>query len=574
VDNPTQVKVNRPVPADVDATPFPYKVISYRYIALHFTAPDGSDENLLQAAAGCESETVAFASVAHDIPALNSNRYTGMHYSYKDGLGIQSAFGPNFYGSGLAARAFYLRSGWAFAKQTADMMDEQWVRDPEVGAGWGGGLPLLQGGGVVGAIADLVTNPTTTLTWSDVRQFAVNGSIADSGCNDYDTRDSGYYGAWVALAANYDPDPALRAQWNRQLAGLYRRDVRCKKTDNSWSNGFLFNSSASPALTVTKGSSIVTGIGIPPGLCYGIAGGTVTVVNGSASITGTGLVDGNKINITGTRQGSTYVGVFRFTQSGGNSGTIGALWPGDSGTFPYLIENNDAMSTIGTDSDDPQLSKNWACTWNSSSQITLSRPWDGPSESKASLSSYVLTGLGQQPFMLGIKMAQMRFASHNADPEVAAGYSRLASLASGWIHNLGYDPVTQGMNYGRVFQACEPLTIPTPGTTFDSRTPGCNFGLYPGAIRASRVLTAELSQAVSVYYESSPTQERRDWSDRAYGSVWGYCPYTKPGYYCDGNYVRDENSDISLGSFKWAGFFFGMGMAHQWPAVRANGAPQ
>jgi len=568
VDSPTQVTVNRPLPEDVDGGPFPYEVISYRYISLHFTAPDGSDENMLQNTAGCESETAVFANVAHDIPAFDQMTFTGMHYSYKDSLGIQSAFGPNFYGSGLAARAFYLRSGWDFAKQTADIMDEQWVRDPEIGAGWAGGIPLLQGGGVVGAFADLVTNPTSALKWSDVRQFAVTGSIGNSGCNDWDTRDSGYLGAYLALAANFDPDQAMHAEWKTQLEALYSRDVRCKGGDNSWSNGFYFNSSAGPPLTMTTGSATVTGAGIPPGLCFGVAAGTVTVANGSATITGTGLVDGNKIDITATSNGSPYVGMFRFTQSGGTSGTLGAIWPGDSGTFPYLIENNDNLSTIGTNSDDPQLSKNWACTWNSTSQITLNRPWDGPSESNAVLFSYPLAGFGQQPFMLGVKTTQMKFGSQTDDFRLAMHYGQLASLAATWIHDVGYDPVTQGMNYGRVFGACEPLTIPQPRTNFDSRTPGCNNGLNSSAIRAARVLTAETSQALRVYYEADRTLERKEWGDVAYGSIWGYCPYTKPGFYCDDNYVRDENSDASLAAYKWTGFFFGMGMAHQWPAVR------
>jgi hypothetical protein len=573
VNNPTQVTVSRALPGDVDAGPFPYKVTSYRYISLHFTAPDGSDENLLQYTAGCESETAVFANVAHDISALNRNWYTGVSYSYKDSLGIQSAFGPNFYGSGLAARAFYLRSGWDFAKQTADIMDERWVRDPEIAAGWLGGIPLLQGGGVVGAFADLVTNPTTGLTWSDVRRFALSGSIGNSGCNDWDTRDSGYLGAYVALAANFDPDQTMRGEWKSQLAALYNRDVRCKQADNSWSNGFLFNSSASPALSMTNGSATVTGIGIPPSLCYGIASGAVTVANGSATINGTGLVDGNKIVITGTRQGSTYEGMFRFTQSGGTSGTLGVLWPGDSGTFPYVIENNDDLTTIGTSSDDPQLSKNWACTWNSDSQITLNRPWDGPSESNAVLFSYVLSGFGQQPFMLGVKMTYMKFGSQIDDLGLAASYEQLVSLAATWIHNVGYDPVTQGMNYGRVFEACEPLTVPAPGSTFDSRMPGCNYGLNPASIRTARVLTAETTQALRSYYESFPSSMRKEWGDRAYGSIWGYCPYTKPGFYCDDNYVRDENSDASLAAYKWPGYFFGMGMSHQWPAVRVSVAP-
>jgi len=85
------------------------------------------------------------------------------------------------------------------------------------------------------------------------------------------------------------------------------------------------------------------------------------------------------------------------------------------------------------------------------------------------------------------------------------------------------------------------------------------------------VLTAEASQALRVYYEANPTPEAKAWGDLAYGSIWGNPPLTTGGVYHDWNYVRDENSNSALGAYKWTGFFFGMGMAHQWPAVRLGG---
>jgi hypothetical protein len=127
------------------------------------------------------------------------------------------------------------------------------------------------------------------------------------------------------------------------------------------------------------------------------------------------------------------------------------------------------------------------------------------------------------------------------------------------------------MNYGRMFQACEPETVPTPNTTFSARTPGCNYGLDPDSTQAARVLTAEASQALRVYYEANPTPAAKAWGDTAYGSIWGNPQYTTAGVYSDSNYVRNENSNGSLGAYKWTGFFFGMGMAHQWPAVRLGG---
>jgi hypothetical protein len=184
---------------------------------------------------------------------------------------------------------------------------------------------------------------------------------------------------------------------------------------------------------------------------------------------------------------------------------------------------------------------------------------------------YALAGFGQQPFMLGIKITQMKFASTITGAPFAKRYGELAAAAAKWIHDVGYDPYTQGLFYGRIFQACEPPAIPPPGSEFIARTPGCNNGLFPPAIRTARVLTAEASQALRVYYEANPTPEAKAWGDRAYGSIWGNPVYTTGGVYSDSNYVRDENSDGGLGAYKWTGFFFGMGMAHQWPAVRLGG---
>ena len=129
----------------------------------------------------CESETSAYAIAAHDIGTFDGMTYSGMHYSYKDNLGAASSFGPNFYGSGMALRNFYFRSGWTPALTAANSIDEIWVNDPELCNGWCGGLALNQGGGVVGAILDLVTNPSTTLTWPQVRMGLFRNHSRDPG---------------------------------------------------------------------------------------------------------------------------------------------------------------------------------------------------------------------------------------------------------------------------------------------------------------------------------------------------------------------------------------------------------
>jgi hypothetical protein len=575
VENPTHLTLARPFPRDADAGSFTYSVIQsdFRQIAVHYNRPaDGTDVQTFFQTSGCESDTDVFVYSGHDLAGLNGTLQSAKPYSFLDGFGLVSIFGPNFYGEDLAHRALYYRSGWTPALQAARTLGDHYVSSPVLSGGDAGGIPLVMGGGVIGgfAAAILDTSDPDRPSWSDLRGFARNGSIGKAGCNSYDSRDSGYVGTWLTLAALFDPDPVKQSEWNANLAQLLIRDQNCKGPDNSWANGFLWNSGSVP-LTMTNGSAVVTGINIPQAMCYGIASGTMSVTSGSATGLGSGFVPGKKIVITGTRNGGPYTGFFQHNIEKDGSISMSALWPGDSGTASWVIENNDYLTTIAISNNDPQMTRNWACTWNSPSQITLDRAWDGQTEKDAHLLSYQLAGYGQQPFMLGIKILQMKLASQLPDGALSSAYAVLAAQAASWIHDVGYDQVTQGMHYARGMQACEPDTVPPPGSAFTARTPGCNNGLEPNGIRAARTLTAEVSQALRVYYESNPTEAAKAWGDVAYGSIWGNPILTTGGVYTDPNYVRDENSNGSLGAYKWTGFFFGMGMAHQWPAVRLGG---
>jgi hypothetical protein len=576
VADPAHLTLAHAYPADADAGSFSYSIIraDFRTLTLHYKRPaDGTEAQLYFQTTGCESDTAAYLYAGHDIASLNGTAQRSMKYGYMDGFGLTSAFGPNFYGEDLAHRALYYRSGWTPALHAARVFSDHFVTSPNIAGGDGGGIPLLIGGGIIGGFAAAVldTADPNRPSWNDLRTIARTGAaVVRFGCNDSDSRDSGYMTAWLTLAAEFDPDNARRAEWKSQVEQLLVRDRNCKGADNSWASGFLWNNGSVP-LNMTSGSAVATGTNIPPALCFGIASGSVSVVNGSATATGTGFVKGNQIAVTGTMKGAPYTGYFQFTINPNGTITLAALWPGDSGRATFVIENNDYLSAIGTSNNDPQLKKNWACTWNNPSQITLNRPWDGPTETGAHLYSYVLAGFGQQPYMLGIKITQMKYASQISDPALASGYSALAALAAKWVRNVGYDPATQGLYYGRIMQACEPGTVPPPAPAFAYRTPGCSYGLDPGAARAARVLTAEASQALRVYYESNPTPEAKEWGDRAYGSIWGNAEFTTGGVYSDSNYVRDENSNGALAAYKWTGFFFGMGMAHQWPAVRLGG---
>ncbi len=582
VTDATHLVVDRPLPAGVDAGPYSYSVLAVRMIALHFAAPNGSDQMLRYGSLGCESETAAFAMPYYDISGANGVAQSGQAYTYEDFGGHQTAFGPNFYGTGLAARAFYLRSGYAPALEVANRLDDKWAKSPEVAGGYAGGNPLLLGGGVVGAIADVVLNPASPLQWKDVRRFIELANIGSSACNDDDTRDTGYQGEWTALGALFDT--AQQSTWLTNLSSIYTRDNSCKtqgKTGlavetNSWAeSGYRWTSAnGGNTASFTNGSTAGTGSGIQSSMCSAVASGSATVVAASASVSrtsGDSFATGNKIWLYGTKSGAPFSQVTRFTFTSANSITLAGVWGGDNGTATFMIENTDYLTAWSQNKDSASLTQNYACKWNSSTSITLDRPWQSASGTYNGY-AYVLSGYGTQPYMLGIKTTMFDHAAQVADGTLAANFRTLAGLAAGWIHDYGVNPVSKGLYYGRVFGACEPPVTPaSPSNSYV--TPGCNSD---GNISGDRVLIGEVSSSLRAYYQAqSGSPAAKTWGDQIYGALWGYTPWDTGGVYDDsysiGNVGGFNTTNNDFGSYKWPGFFFGMGMAHQWPAVRLGG---
>ena len=570
VNSTTGLTMNRPFPADADPGTYTYQIIAsdVQTPSLHYSRADGSDGQLVWNSNGCESDTQLYLTFTYAIGSLDNTVQNGKQYSYASSGGYAGAFGWNFYGEDLAHRALYYRSGWTPALTAANVMSDHWATSPYTAGGDAGGNPLSLGGGVIGAIAAAAID--NRVDWSNIRGFLNQAAApAPGNCNTDDTRDWSYYFAWNALGAEFDPDTSsggFRSQFQSKLAAIYAWETSCKRADNSWANaGYKFN--AGPAVNVTHGSTALNGSGYTPNTCYGIGTGTITVTHGSAIAIGSGFVNSNKIIIEGASGGTSFTGFYRYQFNSAASITLAANWPGDSGTFSYVIDNNDAPTMIAVNADDPQMQKAWGCTYNSPTSLVLSRPWDGPTET-AYLSLGNL-GYVQQPYMMGIKTNELRWASQVSAVN-PSGFATLEAQAATWGYTTGYDPVTQGFFYGRVMQECEPVTIPPASPLFDSRTPACNNGIDPNYISQARALTGEGNSILSAYYLSNPTDAARAWGDTAYGSVWGYGPYTAPGFYSDS--VQGSNTgDNYLGSYKWTGFYFGMGMAHQWPAARVGG---
>lgn len=615
----THITLNRSYPVDADSGAFPYAIVAYRAASINYTrVNDGSTgRNLQSALQVCIGDLQMGGLAAHDYNnPTNSTVMSGQNYSYKDKGGIAGPYGPNFYGTGLALRAFYLRSGYGKALQLANFIDDYWIRDPEIDGGYVGAMPLLMGGGVIGAIADVVLNPATPLASSDFRGFlSANEQLIAEGCDDDDTRDTGYQRGITALGAMFDTDASFRMKWLRDLEAIYdQHDVgghACKQSDNSFSNAYLVDANAPTnpptpnrgyaPLIVTNGSSIATdatGNGITPDRCNIAASGTLTATNGSAAVTDS---DGNFINpnsnnagrrliIHGTmNSGATpYVTFFSYQFNSNASLTLNGLWPGDSGSFTYAIESTGYPTVIGTSqADHAGLQQIWACTWNSSSQITLDRPWAGASGTVNLYQSpgrpgggYAIGGYGQQPYMLGgMGVLSLNYASQVNDPNYQAKWLALARAAATYMWSPpSYDPYTQGIQYGVGYGGCDQKVPINSGWGFiNGTTQGsgdwCQSDLTPqGGISVARGLAVEALNSLTVYYQSNPTPAMQAFGDTVYGSIWANSSYTKGGVYSAPDNIQASNCYPSnVANYKWPGFCFGMGMSHQWPAARVGG---
>ena len=611
---PSAIALNRPYPADADSGTFSgYAIMpGSRTLVLrsqHAVDASGTGEAMWNST-GCESETAVYLNPTtngnsfaggHDLPALDGTLQSGYQYSVTDSNGWvnhSSTGGISFYGESLGSRALYYRSGLKSALDAANVIDDNLIKSPWANRDVAGGPTLLVGGAAIGAFTSGIL--TGRVPWSDLRSYAANGEYTINGvynngtqnCEYDDTRDTGYAYAWVILSAIYDPDISpggFRSRWRNDLLKMKANDTACKGSDGSWANGFYWNRGFGP-VTLTTNSTAVTGSGLPPTACTGVAAGSGSVTKGSAALTlltGTFPVTGaNTLVVTGTLDGNAFTGSYLYSGSG-SSVTLSVLWPGDSGNvtwmavnIPDLSTNSGAMSTFATDSSDyASLKNNHACIWNSATSLTLDHPWKGATGS--SYFGYLsnLAGFGQQPFMLGIKTYGMGLLAAASDPALASvsdAYKGFNREATQWIHDKGVDANTFTTNYGRVFPFCEPTTTAS-SPAFDVRTPGCNYGTSLVGKAIGREQNQELGNAVANFYQYNPGPASKSWGDSVYGAVWGHPAYNTGGVFQDeatdaANIGFTNLLDVYIHAGKWYGFFAGMGMLHRWPAIRLGGA--
>jgi hypothetical protein len=574
----TSLTLSRPFPADADPGSYSYHLFSDgRNVVLHYTRADKADGSIYFLTAGCESDTSLFLYGGFD------NAYAGQlnpasPYSYMDGFGYAGDFDPNFYDMGLAHYAFYLRSGRVESLTAARNIEDYWIRYPEIAQGEAGGPPRDKS--VTGVVAAAVLDGDRGGNWPGLRSFAQAGvTIALARNCDDDPRETAYQLSWLALAAEFDPDLAQRAKWQAYMPAAWARDNGCKGPDNSYPSGIYWNGGIYPQVVVTNGSQTATPASgtFPASMCLGVASGTAQISNGSATLNSLmgsfvrGAGQEYNIIVSGTINGVRYDLSTQFDYGSATTLTLAALWPGDTGTVYWMQQNNDpnpvsSLTTIATgQSDAANFGHIFACSLTDSTHMLLSRPWPGDSGTYGFWHDN-LVGRGTQPFMMGIKTLQMRYAGQTYAPYVA-----LDQGVATWVGTTGFDQALKAISYGRGFPQCEPLLTDSGVTDMVFRNAGCvESSKNPVAVTVARARNSEAQNSMTVNYLANPTSENQLLGDWFYGATYGATGYTANGYFTDG-IIASNIDNGSLSSYKWPGFFFGIGMAHQWPAARLGG---
>ncbi len=488
---------------------------------------------------------------------------------------------PNFYDEVAAHIAMYLRSGYQAALDAARWLGDAWASSPEMDEGWGFGPGIPRN---VGALGILASWKVDNRDWSyAMNKLAKNAQayVTSYGTNCLvgDLREDAYQFMWLAMAAKYDPDADQRTSFLASLATLLTREEACQEASGYYPSYNYYNL-FTPAVTLTNGLKTGTGTGFTNNFCESIATGTGSVTNGSATMTGTSIpaVSGvQSISVSGLRSGQPFSWQGGWSGSG-SSVTLSGLWAGTSGSVTWITHSDQNHTMFADSQTDTQFNVANPCIYNSSTSITLAKPWGGTTGAKNWYRGN-LVGAGMQPFMGGIKALEYYFAKLATTGATQTAYTTLGTEIAGWIKDTGYDSRSKGLFYGRGFGACEPPVNPpgfdqstfTSSPAFDYSVSGCQYGFGLGAVSAARALNSEAQNALRLVYEADPTTPNRDFGDNFYCAQWGDAALTTGGLCTNNGFANDYATNSALSAGKWYGFQFGVGMAHQWPAVRLGG---
>lgn len=606
VNSTTGITVSAAVPTTDSSTGLTYAIVrpGIRYFVAGMIRPAPNAGNTLTdwGSTTCESDTETFFNyygvIGHSNATLDGTLQSGKSWSFEDLTG-QYPVAISFYAPAMMFRSFYYRSGLTQPLTTANSIDNDYPQEPIFGGSGNYGFVLYQAPGIISA--SISYKLTGSPSVDNLRPWWDN-AYSYAACNLEDTRDRSLGGALTTLGGLYDPDSSSpdgpggvpwRAYFRTLMtSSIYPQDISCRNPTggsgvfiNSWANGLYFNpaNNGSPdpatALTLTNGSASGTGTAINPIVCFGTdVLAAVTVVSGSASFTVTSGSMSSGVNAI--MLDARY---YQVTRTDATHGVMSALWPGSSGSVSGMSMTVDLTSTggyslntvLGQTNSDLSLLQNYAIKCNSSSSVTLDRPFQGTTGTNFVYSQNV-AGYVQQPFYMGIQDVKYQWAAP-LDSALGISNATLRDQVGAWVSTYG-PTSTNGMYYARVCGACESGGTPTGLLTWT--IPGNLLGLNVSpdqSISVSRVNNAEAFNAIVANYIANPTMGNKTQGDALYSAVWGRSGYdaSSVSSLTDSNSCMNNSAgaqcnltNVYLSSQKYPGFFFGLGRAHIWAALR------
>ena len=554
--------------------------------------------------ASCESETEltirdAWNTMQIDAPGVS---WAWIDRGFDNGAwNTNGTAAPNFYDNVLAEYAFYYRSGWRKARDSARWLADSWL--PFYGQ-------ISRMNSHTGLyIRNLIDTDEHSwpLFWPRVRTY-VNSIGGSNNCTTApisELREQSYCVEAIALNAKYDPDPVQRAASVAKLQEFVDNWEPEQKAHGEFYNQFASGDTTrtfafSKGLTIGK---LYSGPAITANYCGDTAlfnsAGNIAIAKGSQVITGTGTQflanTGRTILIRGTLDGKPYSQINKLRDaSSDTAGRLAHPWPGDTVT-EYRLQGNGGQGVaewifrmMAVDSNGKAIgptptggstlgeldTDNWYfCTVVDDSHVRLDKPYTGDTSTNVYRRMVQGGGIPSQPFIHGISGQMMMRAALALDGVDGTRAAKARTMAYKITQYL-FDYAAAGHGYGLPYFTSVPMC--EPWSTTPNFCTANNGTLHSDRILPSslRMYTPETMGLFARDYLASPSPEKL-----ARGDTWYNAAFAKPGWTSpfpsDGSYAQllDEahygfSDYLTMKNF---GQTFGVGGSYVWPAARLGG---
>lgn len=512
-----------------------------------------------------------------------------------DWRGIMSTSNINYYDNALGHYALYYRTGWKIARDSARWLADRWYRSPWALSGLS--VPprdLSYTSTFIRAEIDPI-GANSEVMWATLRQMVTSPPCIGEATNPGaigDIRESAYCLAYLSLQAKLDPDANARGTSVQALRAAFEGRWGPEQTVEGTYVEKQFEGDFARVVEVADGSPRVTlhkGPGFSTDYCGKVSlEGAGQIWNDRVTLEAAGGVSfvgqqGKMIMLTGRLNGQPWsmVSSLSFTPVTVSSRAVLQFpWRGDPGPIDdfAIFESQPAgrgyWETFMAETDaegkllsPPALDAHawYWCRVESPSALVLDKPYVAEIGAKGPFRRMTWqggTGLGTQPFMLGILGWAFHLAADavaNDDPSTANGYRESARRLVRWLHAKGLNPVTNGMRYRVGHSNCQGVDL-APA-----------FGCWETNKNVERSYNIELFNLISRDLLAFGTEAVPGFGDELYTATYGKPGFTSP-FAGDGHFAEaaDESGytwslDLATKNYGQA---WGVGGGQTWPAVR------